>query len=119
MPRLNVQADVRRRLADALAPVAVLTHVPDPRPDELVVVTRAGGGRLDFLRDRPGLDLLVWAGSEDRAAELAHAAADAIMALPFEAGYADVEEETLRSDPDEEARSPRWYGSYTITTYRY
>ncbi len=119
MPRLDVQADVRGRLAEALAPVPVMTHVPDPRPQTLVVVTRAGGRQLDFLRDRPGVDVLMWAPTEDEAADLAHDVSDAMEAMPFEGGYARVEEETIRSDYDVKGGSPRWYASYTITTYLY
>ena len=104
MPRLNVQADVRARLAAALAPIEVRVSVPDPRPATLVVVTREGGHRLNALQDRPGV--------------LAERVGDLMQALAFADGYEDVAEESMRSDPDPDTRSPRWYASYTITTHR-
>lgn len=119
MSRLNVQADVRRRLADALAPVEVRVSVPDPRPKTLVVVTREGGRRLNALQDRAGVGVLVWAPTEADACELADRVADAMASLPFAAGYDAVREETMRSDPDPDSGSPRWYASYTITTHMY
>lgn len=117
--RLNVQGDVRRRLAAALAPVTVRVSVPDPRPPTLVVVTREGGRRLNDLQDRAGIGVLCWAPTEAEAARLADRASDALRALPFAGGYDLVTEEALRSDPDPDAGTPRWYGSYTITTHHY
>lgn len=117
--RLNVQADVRRRLAEALAPVEVHTTVPAKRPPTLVVVTREGGHRLNRLLDRAGMGVLCWAPTEAEAATLADRASDAMRSLPFAGGYDLVEEETLRSDPDPDTKGPRWYGSYTITTHHY
>lgn len=117
--RLNVQADVRRRLAEALAPVEVRVSVPDPRPPTLVVVTREGGRRLNDLQDRAGVGVLSWAPTEAEACRLADRASDAMRALPFSGGYDLVEEESLRRDPDPNDGSPRWYGSYTVTTHHY
>lgn len=118
MPRLNVQADVRARLAEALSPVEVRVSVPERRPKTLVVVTREGGRRLNALLDRAGVGILVWAPTEAEACELAHKAADAMAALPFAGGYDLVAEEVMRSDPDPDTKSPRWYASYTITTHK-
>ncbi len=118
MPRLNVQADVRARLAVALAPVEVRVSVPDPRPARLVVVTREGGHLLNALQDRAGVGVLVWAPTEAEACDLAERVGDLMRALSFSDGYEGVAEETMRSDPDPDTRSPRWYASYTITTHR-
>lgn len=118
MPRLNVQADVRARLADVLAPIEVRVSVPDPRPATLVVVTREGGHRLNALQDRPGVGILMWAPTEAEACALAERVGDLMQALAFADGYEDVAEESMRSDPDPDTRSPRWYASYTITTHR-
>lgn len=118
MPRLNVQADVRARLAKALAPVEVRVSVPDPRPQTLVVVAREGGHRLNALQDRAGVGVLVWAPTEAKACDLMERVGDLMAALPFSAGYEVVDEETMRSDPDPATKSPRWYASYTITTHK-
>lgn len=117
--RLNVQADVRRRLEEALPGVEVRVNVPPERPDRLVVVTREGGRRLNELQDRAGVGLLCWAPTEEEACELADRASDVMASLPFSGGYDLVREESLYSDPDPNARAPRWYGSYTITTHHY
>lgn len=122
MARLNVQADVRAYLDGMLPDAEVRVRVPDPRPERLVVVKRAGGRRLNILQDRPGVDVLVWAPTEEAAAELAERVSHLMELLPRERfldGYDLVREETLRSDPDPETDIPRWFGSYTITTHKH
>lgn len=118
MPTLNVQGDLRRRLADALAPTEVRVRVPDSRPERLVTVTREGGSRRNALLDGPGIGIYCWAPTEQEAWELADAVADEMAALPFSAGYASAVQEAMYSDPDPDTRSPRWYLSYTVTTYK-
>lgn len=118
MAVLDVQGDLRRRLADALAPVPVRVRVPAERPAELVTVTREGGARENPLIDRPGVGIYCWAASEARAFEIADAAADAMAALPFEGGYANAEQLSMYSDPDPDSRSPRWYMSYALDTFK-
>lgn len=115
---LNVQADLRSRLAAALEPVEVRTSVPDPRPDELVTVRREGGARQNALLDRPGVGILCWAPTEERACELAHDVADVVDSLGFGDGYALVEMDSMESDPDPDSQTPRWYLSYTITCFK-
>lgn len=126
MPRLNVEAFLVTYLRGALDGTEVLTRVPDPRPKRLVVVRRGGGGRIDRLRDRPGVHVEIYGGSEWETSELAAAVGDAMEALgrsdaAFLAGIDRVEEESLRSDPDTQTQpdTPRWFASYTFTTHRY
>lgn len=126
MPRLNVEAFLVSYLSGSLLDVEVRTRVPDPRPERLVVVQRGGGHRLDHLRDRPGVHLLVYGGSEWETSELASDVGDLMDALnrsnvAFEAGIDRVDEESMRSDPDtwSEPQVPRWFASYTITTHKY
>lgn len=118
MEALNVQADLRARLEEALAPVEVRASVPADRPQRLVTVTREGGGRDNALIDSPGIGIYCWAPTEAEAAELSERAAEVIESLPFLAGYARVEKESQRSDPDTESRSPRWYLSYSMKTFK-
>lgn len=117
MPRLDVQAEVRRRLAEELRGVDVRVSVPNPRPATLVVVRREGGAMQDALIDRAGVGVDVWAPTEAGASALAGRVSDAMAALPFSGGFARVDEETVRSDYDVARKSPRWYLSYTIRTY--
>ncbi len=126
MPRLNVERYLIDYLRSAIPDVAVHARVPDPRPARLVVVRRAGGGRLDALRDRPGVHLLVYGGSEWATSELAGEVADAMWALnrsdaAMLAGVSRADEMTVRSDPDTQTQpeTPRWFLSYTLTTHRH
>lgn len=119
MTRIGIQADVISRLAAALPDVTVARHVPDPRPKRLVTVRRTGGPQLDRLRDRPQIGIEIWAESESVCEALAEKISAIVRSLPFESGYARIEETALRSDPDVISKSPRWYATYTITTYKY
>jgi hypothetical protein len=117
MEWLNVQADLRSRLESALGGVPVRVTVPAERPAELVVVRREGGRRINELLDRAGIGVTVWAGSEARAARLAHDVEIAMQRLTFADGYEVVEQEFSGSDPDPDTGSPRWYMSYTVTVH--
>lgn len=126
MPRLNVEAYLVSYLRDTLQGVTVRTRAPDPRPTRLVVVTRAGGRRLDSLRDRPGVHIFVYGGSEWETSQLASEVGDAMWALNRSdaamcAGIDRVDEEAARSAPDTQTQpdTPRWFLSYTLTTHAY
>ena len=114
---LDVQEDLRRRLAEALAPVDVRVDVPGDRPARLVTVEREGGGWQDALLDSPGVGIYAYAESEAEASDLAQRVRDVMRSLPFDGGYSLVTEESARRDPDPDTRSPRWYLSYTLKTY--
>lgn len=119
MGTLDVVTALRRAIHAGLS-VPVGEEVPERLPDEFVCVRREGGRRLDALRDRPGVSVECWALSEGRAREISDAASELICSLPrtsFPAGVAAAEEETRRSDYDDERGRPRWYGSYTLTTF--
>lgn len=115
--RLNAQAAARACLARALPDAQVGAEVPGPRPERFVLVRREGGSRIDAYRDAPGIGVTCWASTEAEACALAERASRAMLAMELERGVASVEEESLRSDPDPEDGSPRWYGSYTLITY--
>lgn len=117
---LNAQRDLRRRLAGAFPDYKVSTSVPKPPedfPQRLVTVTREGGRRLNRLIDGPGIGIYCYAPTENEASEMAEKVADFMEGLPFEAGYADVSQEVMKSDQDMLTKSPRWYLSYTFRTY--
>ena len=126
MPRLNVEAYLVSYLKGQLMGVEVRTRVPDPRPELLVVVSRSGGGRLNRLQDRPGVQLLIYGGSEWETSELAAEVSDLMDDLnrsdaAMLDGVSLVVEESLRSDPDTQTEpdTPRWFGSYPLPTHRY
>lgn len=115
---LNVQADLRARLEAALDGVTVRVRVPETRPTTLVVVRRDGGSADAYsMLDRPGIGIDCWAPTEAKACALSEQVACAMAQLPFAGGYARVEQEACYSDYDTVAKSPRWYLSYTLTTY--
>lgn len=121
MPALEVQADLIGRLGKALG-VEAHASVPKTRPATFLVVRRNGGRRLNAIQDRPGIDVYSYAPTEAKAAALAAKVSDFMIGLPDSAfldGYETAEEETMRSDPDPDTGTPRWYASYTLTTHRY
>lgn len=113
---LDVQADVRRRLEDALG-VPAFVRPPAESPAEFVAVQREGGAAENALVDRVGIGVYAWAATEARASALAAEARAAMRSLPFEGGYADVAEESVGTDPDPKTRRPRWYLSYTLKVF--
>jgi hypothetical protein len=117
MARLNTQAAVRKAVAAAVPDVMVRTSVPADRPAELVVVQRSGGAMQDPLIDAVGISVDVWAPTEAKAYALMEKVSEAINGLVFADGFALVNEESMRSDYDVLAGSPRWFASYTIRTY--
>ena len=117
MRRMNVQGELRARIAAALPGTEVRTSVPDPRPASLVVVRREGGAAENALVDAAGVGIECWAPTEEGAWELARACSEAMRRLRFADGFCSVTEESLRSDYDADRGSPRWYGSYTVRTY--
>lgn len=100
-----------------MSPVPVSVRRPESAPGELVTLSREGGPRLNRLLDKPGIGIYCWAPTEQRAFEIADDVADVMERLPFDGGYSRVEMESMRSDPDPDTRSPRWYLSYTLTTF--
>lgn len=117
MRRMNVQGELRRILAYALAPVEVRVNVPAERPAELVTVRRRGGAAQRRVYEDSTVEVMCWAATEQRAYELMESARDALAALEFADGFADVTEKTVRSDYDLVGRSPRWYGLFALKTY--
>lgn len=117
MARLEAQSAVRSALEDALADADVRVAVPDPRPAALVVVRREGGRMLNGLVDSAGIGIEAFAPSEAECASLAMRVSEAMRALAFSDGFADVSEEACRSDYDLARGCPRWYLSYTLRTY--
>jgi len=70
----------RTYLAAAMTPTEVLTRVPRDRPAEWIQIRRVGGTAI-AVRDVVRLDVIAWAETEPRAAELGLAARAALWAL--------------------------------------
>lgn len=114
---LDIQTDLRQRLADAFPDCEVKRFTPEKIPERLITIGREGGRRRNRLIDGPGIGIYVWAESEYATSNLANNIADYMSTLAFSEGYATVEMETMYSAPDPDTEKPRWYLSYTILTY--
>ncbi len=117
MRRMNVQGELRRILASALAPVEVRVNVPAERPAELVTVRKRDGAAQKHVYEDSSIEVMCWAATEQGAFELMERVRDAMAALEFADGFADVSEKTVRSDYDLVGRSPRWYALFALKTY--
>lgn len=115
----DVVALLRTYLLPIVIPTQVVSRVPDPRPDELVQIRRVGGTELRPVRDRPRVDVLAWAATEQEAWELAdvlrvaiHALAGTVLLGP--PVYRVDESLGPRMDDDPLARRPRVWATYTL-----
>jgi hypothetical protein len=116
--RYNAQGETRSYLESVLGDdVVVRTKVPNPRPEKFVLVRQEAGRRVNKHMSRDGIGLFTWAPTEAEAHDIAQLASDAMFEMMHLNGVADVTEEMLLSSQDPEDGSPRWYGSYTLTTY--
>lgn len=114
---LDIQSDLRERLAQAFPDFVVKRFVPEKIPERLMTLHREGGRRQNDLVDAPGVGIYVWAPTELETSEYAEKIADLMTSLAFSEGYATVDMETMYSSPDPDTDHPRWYLSYTIQTY--
>lgn len=117
MPRLNTIAKLRAILIDELK-VPVFVSVPLDAPNTYLVIRREGGALENFIVDRVGVGVSAYANSEQEAFELASRASDVMTRLHRHKGFLTVSEQVFRSDYDLVLKKPRWYGSYTIKTYK-
>lgn len=118
MERLNVQAAVRAYLAEKIPNAETRVTIPSPRPERLVVVRRVDGAMQDQLLDFAKVEALIYAPTESEAYKLAQEVSGAMLALSFADGYAKVRESYFYTDYDEDAKNPRWYAQYELTTYQ-
>lgn len=115
---LDIQKDLRERLAAAFPEAHVSIRVPDKVPKTLITLSREGGRRENRLIDKPGVGILCWEESEAKASQLADRVADFMEGLSFSDGYSSVYQEAAYSAPDPITKRPRWRLSYTIKTYQ-
>lgn len=125
MATLDIVSLVRREVHERLS-VRVPEHVPDPRPDEFVVV---GWGNREArvpgtngLLDEPQVEVWCWAKDGKRCRELSDGVSDLLLSMErtrFKDGVVSVTETSRGPAPDPETGLPRWHSYYTFTTYRY
>jgi hypothetical protein len=115
--RYDAQGKVRAFLEQELKDATVRVKVPNPMPKPFVLVEQEGGRRLDAYRSVAGIGIFSWAETEAEAYKLAEDVSRAMQRLVYTYGVANVVEEEFGSSPDPEDKKPRWYGSYTLTTY--
>lgn len=111
----RVWPDATATLIDVLAADASINPVPavpNPRPDEFVVVRRFGGARdPDATLDRARMSVQCWSGkpgsSQKPAWDLANEVRDLIEAAAGTVPISRWDEETVGMLPDEESGCPR------------
>lgn len=112
----DVVGDLIARMSGSLG-IPVYGHRPHDAPDECITVSREGGARENRLLDHPGIGIYCWSIDEPSTSRLANRIADFMERLQFKDGYCSARMISMRSDPDPDARIPRWYLSYQLTTY--
>lgn len=96
--------------------IPAYSEKPDSPPREYVTVRR-NGGRGDRFTDRPRVTVHCWAKSDARAAQMAYAAADAMLALPDHVdNVAAVEQDSIYSNGIDDQR--RWTASFNVVANR-
>ncbi len=100
MARMDIERVVGERLADLIGIQAVL-EVSDNRPSEFISVELLGGTGDRFRRD-VSLAVQSWAGTRERASEIARAVEDATPLLTDEPNiFTAIADNTYRwPDPD-------------------
>ena len=112
--------DVTAELIDVLnTNVDTFPTVPNPRPDEFVVVRRTGGGSDMFL-DRAQMDIEVWSGGPRDSIVAVHTLAGQVRewlrtAPDAASGLCHVVIDTLGFLADEVTGSPRIIITATVT----
>lgn len=67
-------------LTDNLGPI-VLPRIPNPRLEQMVIVRRSGGVRLNLVADNPTLTVEAWAATDEDAHDLAQEARGYLLAM--------------------------------------
>jgi hypothetical protein len=108
-------------LTPIVAPVRVVSRVPDPRPARLVQVRRVGGAATPPVRDAARMDIWCWDSTDQGAMELALQVRTAMWALSgtqlLGAGlvcYWVSEFLGPRLDDDSLTNSPRVWATYSL-----
>ena len=112
----DAQLVVVEYLRVLLDPVPVGTRVPNPRPDRLVTLRRAGGVRGAVV-DRPRLDFFAWAQADEDAQDLIGAVRRHLAAMPGLRGEVRVTGVAEFAGPvpaPDESGQPRWLATWEI-----
>lgn len=94
--------------------VPAYTKVPNPRPNEFLVVRRVGGSRRDLVTDVPVLQVEVWAKTESRADRLSQVVRSLMQWFTEINGYAinGTEEVTAPVSFPDGSQHERYTASY-------
>lgn len=115
----DVIALLHAYLSPIVAPTAVASRVPLPRPVSLLQIRRVGGGQLRPVRDQPRVDVFAWAPTDPDAwtlAELVRRSVHALAGTVLLGPTVYRVDETLgpRSLDDPETGTPRVWATYSI-----
>ena len=108
-------------IAPLVAPTAVASRIPDPRPVGFVQVRRVGGTARPPVRERARFDVFCWAAGEPAAQSTASTIRSAVWALAGTSllGIPTYEVAELlgpRLDDDDLTGTPRVWATYELTT---
>jgi hypothetical protein len=106
-------------LEPLLAPVAVVSRVPNPRPPTFAQVRRVGGTPLT-VRDQARLDVFTWAPTEPEAMALALDIRSKLWALAGKTVggvpvYRVDEFMGVRQEDDAKTGTPKTWATYSLT----
>jgi len=115
----DVTGAVITYLTPIVAPVRVVSRVPDPRPARLVQVRRVGGTGTPPVRDAARLDVWCWDPDDRTAMTLALQVREAVWALSGTTllGVTCYEVSEFlgpRLDDDPLTNSPRVWATYSL-----
>lgn len=115
----DVTGAVITYLTPIVAPVRVVSRVPDPRPARLVQVRRVGGTGTAPVRDAARLDVWAWGPDDRTAMTLALQVREAVWALSGTTllGVTCYEVSEFlgpRLDDDPLTNSPRVWATYSL-----
>lgn len=113
-------ADIEQIVIDYLTEhleVPVYAEVPNPRPEQFVVVERTGGPHKTIGMDQPLMAIQAWAKTRADAAELAYQVDAVIFSLQDENGRVSyVDRNSMYNYPDEESGCNRYQLVYDMMT---
>lgn len=117
---LEAQSYVRKYLADKIKGAHFYVNMPKgtvAANAPFAIVRRIGGNRPDVYRDRPSIGIDVYDTTEAKTCKLAFQIDAAMQNIIYENGVADLSSVSIRSTPDMETHTPKWFLDYVLTVY--
>lgn len=115
-PSVDIEQVVIDYISDRLD-VPVYAEVPNPRPEQFVIVERTGGPHKTIGMDQPLMAIQAWSTTRANAAQLAYQVDAVIFDLQDEDGRVTyVDRNSMYNYPDEDSGTPRYQMVYDMMT---